>query len=124
VLIPAVQEWLTTNPVSFVAALAAVNVLVRFVTHGRVNLLSTDEGDGKNGGVAPAIIGLIAAGALMGGLPSCATTTAPDGTVTRQPDVETIQASTGFAQWLYEVFTFERDRAAEEAEAVEVTATK
>ena len=36
--IPAVGEFLRANPEGFVAALAAVNVLVRFATSGRVTL--------------------------------------------------------------------------------------
>lgn len=37
-MLPPVQQWLTANPVEFVAALAAVNVVIRFVTSGRVAL--------------------------------------------------------------------------------------
>ena len=36
--VPAVQEWLTANPEQFIGALAAVNVIVRFVTKGKVSL--------------------------------------------------------------------------------------
>lgn len=38
-LIPAVGEWLQDNPVSFVAALGAANVLVRFATKGKLSIL-------------------------------------------------------------------------------------
>lgn len=41
-LVPAVQEWLAANPVEFVAAWAALNVLVRFATSGRVALGGAD----------------------------------------------------------------------------------
>ncbi len=36
--IPAVGEFLKANPEGFVGALAAINVLVRFATSGRVTL--------------------------------------------------------------------------------------
>lgn len=38
VFVPAVQEWLASNPEQFLGALAAVNVLVRFATKGKVTL--------------------------------------------------------------------------------------
>lgn len=37
-LVPTVQQWLAENPVEFVSALAALNILVRFVTSGKVSL--------------------------------------------------------------------------------------
>lgn len=40
--VPAIGEWLRSNPEGFVGALAAVNVLVRFATAGRVTLLSRE----------------------------------------------------------------------------------
>lgn len=39
--LPAVQEWLRENPVEIVSALAALNILVRFVTSGKVSLFGT-----------------------------------------------------------------------------------
>lgn len=42
-MVPAVQEFLAQNPVEFVAVLAAVNVLVRFVTSGKVTLIGAGE---------------------------------------------------------------------------------
>lgn len=38
-LIPSVQEFLASNPVEAVAVLGALNVVVRFFTKGRVNVL-------------------------------------------------------------------------------------
>jgi hypothetical protein len=38
-MFPAVQDWLVKNPVEFVAALAALNVLMRFVTSGKVAIM-------------------------------------------------------------------------------------
>lgn len=43
VLIPAVQTWLTANPVEFVAVLGAVNVIVRFVTSGKVTIFGGEQ---------------------------------------------------------------------------------
>ena len=36
--VPAVQQWLASNPEQFLGALAAVNVLVRFATKGKITL--------------------------------------------------------------------------------------
>lgn len=74
--LPAVQEWLAANPVPLLAAFAAVNVLVRFATSGKVTLFS-DDGTAKNGGgsggISPLlVIGAAAALSLAGfGLSSC-----------------------------------------------------
>lgn len=46
-LIPAAQGWLVSNPVEVAAALAAVNVLVRFTTRGRIFLFSRETGDAE-----------------------------------------------------------------------------
>lgn len=42
--IPAVGEWLKANPVEVVSALAALNVLLRFVTSGKISLAGNDGG--------------------------------------------------------------------------------
>lgn len=36
--IPQVQSWLSTNPEAVVGVVAAINVLVRFATSGKVTL--------------------------------------------------------------------------------------
>lgn len=41
--IPAVAAWVKTNPVEFVAALAALNTLVRFATHGSLAIFTDDD---------------------------------------------------------------------------------
>lgn len=38
--IPQVQSWVSQNPETFVGVLAAVNVIVRFATSGKVTLFS------------------------------------------------------------------------------------
>jgi hypothetical protein len=38
--VPAVQVWLSANPEQFLGALAAVNVLVRFATQGKVSIFT------------------------------------------------------------------------------------
>jgi hypothetical protein len=48
-LVPAVQQWIKANPVEFLAALAAVNVLVRFATSGKVTLFPSDDDTSGNG---------------------------------------------------------------------------
>ena len=37
-IVPAVRDWLAANPVEFVSALGAVNVLLRFVTAGKYEI--------------------------------------------------------------------------------------
>jgi hypothetical protein len=37
---PQVQEWLSTNPETVVGVIAALNVLMRFATKGKVGLTS------------------------------------------------------------------------------------
>lgn len=46
-LVPAVQGWLVANPVEAAAVLAALNVLVRFTTRGRIYLFSREGGDAE-----------------------------------------------------------------------------
>lgn len=79
--LPVVQEWLTTNPVPVISALAALGVLVRFVTHGRVRIFP-DSGSGPPGAGVPLFVvvsGITAAG-LCVALPSCVTKYQVDGT--------------------------------------------
>jgi hypothetical protein len=78
VLIPSVRDWLAANPVEFVAALAALNTLVRFATKGGLQLFphSDDtEMDPPGGTGVITVAGMGVAGALLMGalaLPSCA----------------------------------------------------
>lgn len=66
--IPQVQEWLESNPVELAAALAAVNVLLRFVTRDK---LSLGLGGKRPGGGAPVLVSMmLAAAALFAGLSS------------------------------------------------------
>jgi hypothetical protein len=66
-LIPAVDVWVHKNPEQFVAVWAALNVIVRFVTSGKVSLISEDA----TGMARLMMLGGTAA-ALMTSLPSCA----------------------------------------------------
>lgn len=53
-LMPAVRDWLESNPVEFTAALGAVNVLLRFVTVGKYQLAEpTGDQDGGADESAP-----------------------------------------------------------------------
>lgn len=53
-LVPAVRDWLESNPVEFTAALGAVNVLLRFVTVGKYQLAEpTGDQDGGADESAP-----------------------------------------------------------------------
>jgi hypothetical protein len=74
-LVPSVREWLGENPVEFISVLAAANVLVRFVTRGKVSVFSADNGEktvsGGSGGLPLLIVGTAAAGLCFTALPSC-----------------------------------------------------
>lgn len=46
-LIPAVGEWVKANPVEFAQAMAAANVLLRFITSGKISLGWDPDGSTK-----------------------------------------------------------------------------
>jgi hypothetical protein len=46
--VPAVREWVAKNPVEPVAAFAALSVLIRFVTSGKISIFG-DDGDDSSG---------------------------------------------------------------------------
>lgn len=74
VLFPPVQSWLASNPVEAVALLAALNVLVRFATSGRVTIFSANENAGSEaaGGPLSLLMVCTVAGLSFGlALPSC-----------------------------------------------------
>lgn len=74
-LAPQVRGWVAANPVEFAAAWAALNILIRFATSGRVSILGTESPEngtaGGPGGFSLLVV-MLAAGCLMGALPSCA----------------------------------------------------
>lgn len=75
-LVPVVRDWLASNPVEFVSVLAAVNVIVRFVTRGKVSVFAADAtGEktvgGGSGGLPLLIVWGTAAGLCFTALPSC-----------------------------------------------------
>lgn len=77
-VLPPVREWLAANPVELVAALAAANVLVRFVTRDAVVIFPTDSdgrgghgGGGGAGNVLPLVAALMALGCLVLTTTSC-----------------------------------------------------
>lgn len=81
-MFPPVTAWLRENPVEFVSALAAVNVLVRFATKGAVSIFGDEPGSnspengnagsGGPGGLPMVLAWFAAAGLLTAALPSCA----------------------------------------------------
>ena len=79
--VPQVQTWLSANPEQFVAVLAAVNVLVRFATSGKITLSGAGETENNIGGGPgglPLWIGILGTAAVIGGLlPSCSTSGYP-----------------------------------------------
>jgi len=78
-LFPPVQAWIAANPVDFVSVLAAVNLIVRFVSSGKVILLTkAGENSGGPSGVASllglGVIGMGTAAVALAALPSCSST--------------------------------------------------
>ena len=72
---PPALAWLKANPVEAVAVIGALNVLVRFVTSGKISILPPEEADGTGGSVGGRlplwVVGLGMTAAIMGCLPSC-----------------------------------------------------
>lgn len=69
-MFPPVLAWLKANPVEFVMFLAAVNVVIRFVTSGKVSL--TDDDSSAGGTSVWLVFAWIAGTASVGTLlPSC-----------------------------------------------------
>ena len=125
---PPVGLWVAANPVGAVAALGAVNILVRFVTKGQITIFPGDagsvDGNGGHSGLPLMLLLLTGMAAALVGLPSCATTTAPDGTRTTKPDVESITLGQSIAVWAAAVWQRERAAERESVKAVEVRGTK
>lgn len=73
---PPVQAFLIANPITSVGALTAVNLLVRFVTNGKITIFadgtdaSANQSGTTSGGALLLAITVTAAG-IMGCLPSC-----------------------------------------------------
>ena len=73
-LFPPVKAWLESNPVQYLAALSALNVLVRFFTSGAATILPGAGflPDSESGGRLPAWLLLAGLGGAFGGaLPAC-----------------------------------------------------
>lgn len=75
---PVIKAWIAANPETAISALGALNILVRFVTSGRIVIFSAGEtgaedSAGMGSGMSPCwIAGLMAGGFLIGAaLPSC-----------------------------------------------------
>jgi len=68
--VPQVREWLDANPEQFVAVFAALNVIVRFVTSGKINIFGAGEGSsaGSNLILVWVLLGTLV---VLGGLPAC-----------------------------------------------------
>lgn len=70
-MFPVVQDWLVRNPVQFVAVLAALNVIVRFITSGKVSILDDTPPVNGIGFWFSVAIGCVCGTALASGLVSC-----------------------------------------------------
>lgn len=73
-LFPPVKAWFDANPVEFVAALAALNVLLRFATSGKVSLTGGEDATGGSNGsgtIGCVLVFATVGAAAVGTLPSC-----------------------------------------------------
>ncbi len=70
-MFPAVQDWLIKNPVQFVVVLAALNVIMRFLTSGKVSILDDTLPTNGIGFWFSLAMGSLASMALSGALASC-----------------------------------------------------
>ena len=70
-MFPVVQDWLVKNPVEFVAVLASLNVIVRFLTSGKVSILDDTTPVNGIGFWFSVAVGCVAGTALASGLVSC-----------------------------------------------------
>lgn len=71
VLFPPVRAWLTENPVEFLAALGAVNTLVRFVTKDRLKIFAEGANQDFRANGCAWICSMGLGVAAAGTLPSC-----------------------------------------------------
>lgn len=62
--VPQVRTWLDANPESFIAVLAAVNVIVRFLTSGKIVIFGAGETNGFLLAIAWFAIGTVAVATL------------------------------------------------------------
>ena len=69
---PVVQEWLSSNPVQFVSVFTAINVVVRFITKDRIQILGGHNGGGGVANLFIAFFGLAAFLLFAGSVTSCA----------------------------------------------------
>jgi len=85
-LFPPVKNWLEQNPVEYLTALAAVNVLLRFLTSGAVSILpgattGPEDSDSDNTGTSGRLLGWLLPAGLAGlfgfALPACIPAPAP-----------------------------------------------
>lgn len=104
-LFPPVKAWFDANPVQYLAALAAVNVLVRFLTSGAVFILPASAGtdtsvtecdDTGTSGRLPSWLLLAGLGGLVGFSPP-ACTPLPPGTMPISGRVITDGAVLGYS---------------------------
>ncbi|MDP3851979.1 MAG: hypothetical protein Q8Q59_15865 [Luteolibacter sp.] len=68
---PQVRAWLDANPETFVAVLGALNVLVRFVTNGKIVIFSAGETPKNINGFLLAVAWFAAGTVAVVTLPSC-----------------------------------------------------
>jgi hypothetical protein len=68
---PPVKAWLAANPETAIGAVTAVNVLLRFITSGRISLFGAGERDDAGNGLGMVLIWIGMTAGLVMGLPSC-----------------------------------------------------
>jgi hypothetical protein len=69
-LSPAVQAWMAANPEQPVMVLGALNILVRFVTQGKITIFASGDNDTASKWMPVCVLGVVTAGLCMA-LQSC-----------------------------------------------------
>lgn len=67
--IPAVGQWIATNPETAASVIAAANIILRFITKGAISI--TGAGETAESGGASLVLLLGTAALFMGSAPSC-----------------------------------------------------
>lgn len=79
-LFPAVADWVSANPQTFASVWAAANVLLRFLTSGKISLFS-DSADSPGPGMTPVLL-MTLVGTAIGFVGSSLSSCSPAGMAT------------------------------------------
>jgi hypothetical protein len=100
-LSPEVRGWVSDNPVDFAAAWAGLNILLRFLTSGKLSLAGgqaeKDDDQGRGGSVLPLLVFMGLLAGVGGLLPACSVGEYPiSGSITFRDDASGAKAGITF----------------------------